>query len=138
MLKIKLNLLHIKRTISIKGGASNVVKIANLSKFANNVALNQLKLADVKYDDTTALINASNAMIDSQNDFISKAEKSLGEVFHLNKKEVDRVMDEASVPDLMAFVNYVYGRMNGATDEDFDQAPKGQPRSKNSIDQTLS
>lgn len=138
MLKIKLNLLHIKRTISIKGGASNVVKIANLSKFANNVALNQLKLADVKSDDTTDLIKASNAMIDSQNDFISKAEKSLGEVFHLNKKEVDRVMDEASVPDLMAFVNYVYGRMNGATDEDFDQAPKGQPRSKNSIDQTLS
>ena len=138
MLKIKLNLLHIKRTISIKGGASNVVKIANLSKFANNVALNQLKLADVKSDDTTDLIKASNAMIDSQNDFISKAEKSLGEVFHLNKKEVERVMDEASVPDLMAFVNYVYGRMNGATDEDFDQAPKGQPRSKNSIDQTLS
>lgn len=138
MLKIKLNLLKIKRTISIKGGASNVVKIANLSKFANNVALNQLKLADVNPDDTTALINASNAMIDSQNDFIGKAEKSLGEVFHLNKKEVERVMDEASVPDLMAFVNYVYGRMNGATDEDFDQAPKGQPRSKNSIDQTLS
>ena len=138
MLKIKLNLLKIKRTISIKGGASNVVKIANLSKFANNVALNQLKLADVSPDDTTALINASNAMIDSQNDFIGKAEKSLGEVFHLNKKEVERVMDEASVPDLMAFVNYVYGRMNGATDEDFDQAPKGQPRSKNSIDQTLS
>ena len=138
MLKIKLNLLHIKRTISIKGGASNVVKIANLSKFANNVALNQLKLADVDPNDTTSLINVSNVMIDSQNDFISKAEKSLGEVFHLSKKEADRVMDEASVPDLMAFVNYVYGRMNGATDEDFDQAPKGQPRSKNSIDQTLS
>ena len=138
MLKIKLNLLHIKRTISIKGGASNVVKIANLSKFANNVALNQLKLADVNPDDTATLINVSNTMIDSQDAFISKVEKSLGEVFHLNKKEVDRVMDETSVPDLMAFVNYVYGRMNGATDEDFDQAPKGQPRSKNSIDQTLS
>ena len=112
MLKIKLNLLKIKRTISIKGGASNVVKIANLSKFANNVALNQLKLADV------------NAMIDSQDAFISKVEKSLIEVFHLSKKDVERVMGEASVPDLMAFVNYVYGRMNGATDEDFEQAPK--------------
>lgn len=138
MLKIKLNLLKIKRTISIKGGASNVVKIANLSKFANNVALNQLKLADVNPDDTATLINVSNAMIDSQDAFISKVEKSLGEVFHLNKKDVERVMDETPVPDLMAFVNYVYGRMNGATDEDFDQAPKCQPRSKNSIDQTLS
>ena len=125
MLKIKLNLLKIKRTILIKGGASNVVKIANLSKFANNVALNQLKLADVNTDDTASLINSSNAMIDSQDAFIGEVEKSLKEVFHLNKKEVDRVMDEASVPDLMAFVNYVYGRMNGATDEDFEQAPKG-------------
>ena len=125
MLKIKLNLLHIKRTISIKGGASNVVKISNLSKFANNVALNQLNLADVNTDDTAALINSSNAMIDSQDAFIGEVEKSLKEVFHLNKKEVDRVMDEVSVPDLVAFVNYVYGRMNGATDEDFEQAPKG-------------
>ena len=75
MLKIKLNLLKIKRTISIKGGASNVVKIANLSKFANNVALNQLKLADVNPDDTASLINVSNAMIDSQDAFISKVEK---------------------------------------------------------------
>lgn len=124
MLRIKLNLLKIKRTISIKGGASNVVKIANLSKFANNVALNQLKLADANPDDTATLINVSNAMIDSQDAFISKVEKSLGEVFHLSKKDVERVMDEASVPDLMAFVNYVYGRMNGATDEDFEQAPK--------------
>lgn len=124
MLKIKLNLLKIKRTISIKGGASNVVKIANLSKFANNVALNQLKLADVNPDDTATLINVSNAMIDSQDAFISKVERALSEVFHLNKKDVERVMDEASVPDLMAFVNYVYGRMNGATDEDFEQAPK--------------
>lgn len=125
MLKIKLNLLKIKRTILIKGGASNVVKIANLSKFSNNVALNQLKLADVNTDDTATLINSSNAMIDSQDAFISEVEKSFKEVFHLNKKEVDRVMDEVSVPDLMAFVNYVYGRMNGATDEDFEQVPKG-------------
>ncbi|MCD5446171.1 phage tail assembly chaperone [Lactobacillus delbrueckii] len=124
MLKIKLNLLKIKRTILIKGGASNVVKIANLSKFANNVALNQLKLVDANTDDTASLINSSNTMIDSQDAFIGEVEKSLKEVFHLNKKEVDRVMDEVSVPDLMAFVNYVYGRMNGATDEDFEQAPK--------------
>lgn len=125
MLKIKLNLLKLeKKTILIKGGASNVVKVANLAKSANNLAITQLKLSNVDTDNTTAMLQASNAMIEAQDTFITKVEKAFIEIFKLNKKDVERVMDDTPVTDLMAFVNYVYGRMNGATDEDFEEAPK--------------
>lgn len=125
MLKIKLNLLKLeKKTTLIKGGASNVVKVANLAKSANNLAITQLKLSNVDTDNTTAMLQASNAMIEAQDTFITKVEKALIEIFKLNKKDVERVMDDTPVTDLMVFVNYVYGRMNGATDEDFEEAPK--------------
>lgn len=124
MLKIKLNLLGLDKTVNIKGGANNVVKVAQLNKLANGIALTQLKLGDLKDDQLSQMLTMSNDVIDAESAFINKITEMLTDIFKLSKKEIDKVLDDTPVDDLIAFSSYVYGRMNGASEESLDEAPK--------------
>lgn len=124
MLKIKLNLLGLDKTVNISGGANNVIKVGQLNKVANGIALVQLKLGDLKDDDVEQMLTLSNDLIDAEGAFINAVTETLTDVIKLTKKEVDKVMDDTPVDDLIAFASYVFGRMNGASEESLAEAPK--------------
>lgn len=130
-INIKMNLLGMNKDAEISGGSLNVIRLAQLSKYANQIPLAQIGLTELDANDTKSMLVATDKLSDVEITFVMKFVEMLKEVFKFSKKNADKVIEDTEIGDLLAFVNYVYGRLNGLSEEDLTEAPKEESLQKN-------
>ena len=123
---IKLNTkdLGLRKTVEIHRGGNTLNYFAGLSKKANAVIREQIMMSEVDSDNIKAVLNVSDKLSDVTIGFEQAFEAMMTDELNLDEKTVAKVMDNVSLDNQIAYVSYVYGRVNGAPEEEATSGPK--------------